>query len=171
MRIKMEVNSNKQKRAELRAIEKAKQKEILAKHKNTVKYRLLTILGLDIIAISFLTYINNESSRTYNFVFKVLPVLTIIAAALTVAAAVYLIISKVKKINTSLFPVTPAMIFSSMLTMLGVCLLYKHMTTTKLILALIVLTVLYFVYHLYSRTFFKYSLFTAGAMFISEFFG
>jgi len=130
---------------------------------NVVLYRLLVILALDIIAVASLISVKKDAARESFFVFDIIPVMTIAFAALAVLALVYCVIAKVKSIDASSHTCTPAMLFSCMTVGLLICLMYKQMSQPKIIIGLIILTGLYFIYYLYSNSFYIYSLYTAIA--------
>ena len=130
---------------------------------NVVLYRLLVILALDIIAVASLISIKKDAATESFFVFDVIPVMIIVFGALAAAAVIYWIVTKVKQINVSSHTCTPSMIFSCMAAGLLICLMYKQMSMQKIIIGIIILTGLYFIYYLYSSSFYIYSLYTAIA--------
>lgn len=131
------------------------------KKSQVVLYRLLMVLALDILAIAFFISIKKEASRESFFVFDVLPVLTIVFAALSVVSIGYYAFTKAKHVDISKYICTPAMISGIMLVSLAICLLYKSVSLQKIVVSLIIVNILYFIYYLYKRSFFIYSLLTA----------
>lgn len=141
------------------------------KKTQTILFRLMMVLALDIIGVSLLKYIKDARGREEFFVYTALPKLTIIFAALSVLALGYFVFAKIKKINTSKHTCTPLMILGTMLVCLFICMFYKNIQLQKIIITIFVMSLLYFVYYLYKRSFWIYSIYSAAAYMAMLLFG
>ena len=113
--------------------------------------------------------IRSDSQIEYGFVFNTLPALTGVCAVLLAAAIVYAAAAK------KLFPngiashvVTPMMLVGATAVAFAVTLLYKQLSGTKIIVALIIIPLLYFVKYVYNKSFYRFSAYTALAAAVVE---
>lgn len=116
-----------------------------------VTYRILILVLVDFIIGSLLDYVRADGNREYSFVFNVCPVLVWIFGAMAVAAAGYLVWSLVKKVDTRRHPVTPAMLFALCLFLFIATLFYKSLTFMFLIALLVIGSVLFAMYYIYTN--------------------
>ena len=116
-----------------------------------VALRILIILAADIIIGSLLDFLRADATREYNFVFNVCPWLTWVFGVICAASAGYFIWSLVKKVNTSKHPMTPAMTFALCLFLFAIVLLYKYLTMVMIMSAMVIASVLFAVYYIYTN--------------------
>ena len=116
-----------------------------------VTYRVLIILLADIIIGSLLDFVRADSTREFTFVFNVCPWLTWVFGALCAVAAGYFVWSLVKKVDTRRYPMTPAMVFALCLFLFAVVLLYRYLTMVMILSAMIIASVLFVLYYIYTN--------------------
>jgi len=116
-----------------------------------VTYRILIIVLADLILGSLLDYIRVDSTREYRFVFEVCPWLVWVCGAVWALSAIYLVFSLVKKMDTRRHPITPAMIFALCLFVFAVVLLYKSITMMMIISTMVIASVLFVLYYIYTN--------------------
>ncbi|MBE6561475.1 MAG: hypothetical protein E7662_10160 [Ruminococcaceae bacterium] len=119
--------------------------------------RMLIMAALNIIGICALVSIRREAMVELDFVLDWLTPLTIAFGVLSVGSGVWLGLVLAKKVNTSSYPVTPAMAFCTSLFCLIACLVYKTAmgATFVLVSASVIATVLFLVYCLYMHIFYR----------------
>lgn len=135
------------------AVNAEKKKDALSREEagKVVTYRVLIILLADIIMGTLLDFIHFDSHRETTFVFELCPILIWVFGAMTVAALAYLIWSVVKKVDTRRYPMTPFMIFALCLFLFAVTLLYKSLTPVMIISVMIIASVLFVLYYIYTN--------------------
>ena len=119
--------------------------------------RMLIMAAMNIIGICALLSIRREAMVELDFVLKWLLPVTIVFGVISAAAAIWQAIVIVKKVNTSSYPVTPAMLLCLALFSLFACLVYKTAmgATFVLVTASVIATVLFLVYCLYMHIFYR----------------
>ncbi|MBO7148594.1 MAG: hypothetical protein J6V93_01935 [Clostridia bacterium] len=135
-------------------------KRAAAQEKETrLMYKFICIVCLATLGIIAVMKIRENGVNTVNFLNAQLPIV-IGCAVLTLAAAVNLIIHKVKKINENERVITSVSLFAAAL---GALLLFASYSFIDIgydrarIIAIIVVALLYFVYHIYDALFFTTS--------------
>ena len=116
-----------------------------------VALRILIILLADIIIGSLLDFVRADATREYNFVFNVCPWLTWVFGVICAASAGYFVWSLVKKVDTRRHPMTPAMTFALCLFLFAIVLLYKYLTMVMIMSAMVIASVLFAVYYIYTN--------------------
>ncbi len=116
-----------------------------------VALRILIILLADIIIGSLLDFVRADATREYNFVFNVCPWLTWVFGVICAASAGYFVWSLVKKVDTRKHPMTPAMTFALCLFLFAIVLLYKYLTMVMIMSAMVIASVLFAVYYIYTN--------------------
>lgn len=116
-----------------------------------VALRILIILAADIIIGSLLDFVRADATREYNFVFNVCPWLTWVFGVICAASAGYFVWSLVKKTDTRKHPMTPAMTFALCLFLFAIVLLYKSLTMVMIMSAMVIASVLFAVYYIYTN--------------------
>lgn len=116
-----------------------------------VTYRILILVLADFLIGTLLDYVRADGSREYAFVFNVCPVLVWVFGVMTLGAAAYLVWSLVKKIDTKRYPITPAMIFALCFFLFAATLFYKSLTFTLMLAVLVIGSVLFALYYIYSN--------------------
>jgi len=116
-----------------------------------VALRILIILAADIIIGSLLDFVRADATREYNFVFNVCPWMTWVFGVICAASAGYFVWSLVKKVDTRKHPMTPAMIFALCLFLFAIVLLYKYLTMVMIMSAMVIASVLFAVYYIYTN--------------------
>jgi len=120
-----------------------------------VMLRMLIMAAIDLIGICTVLSIHKSAVRELAFVSSWLTPLAIVFGVLSAAAAAYLAVVLVKKIDPSRHPVTPAMILCVALFGLIACLVYKRVMLAYLVIASVIATVLFLVYCLYMHIFYR----------------
>lgn len=131
-----------------------------AEAKKLVLLRVLVILVVDIaVCICFNHLIHSPAEVEYTFYTQIRPVLFWFFIALTVAAVVYLIVTLVKKIDTSAKVLTPAMIcaISIYLAILTNSFFYTRFRQSPYLFytMTIIASVLFVVYYVYTVLLYK----------------
>lgn len=116
-----------------------------------VALRILLILVVDIVIGSLLDFVRADSTREYTFVFEVCPWLTWVFGVLCAAAIGYFVWSLVKKVDTRKQPMTPAMILALCLYLFAIVLLYKQLTMVMILSVMVIASVLFAVYYIYTN--------------------
>ncbi len=131
----------------------SKKREALSREEaaKVVTLRVLIIVLADIIMGSLLDFVHFNSHRETKFVFEICPILVWVFGALTAAALAYLIWSVVKKVDTRRQPMTPFMIFALCLFLFAVTLLYKSLTPVMIISVMVIASVLFILYYIYTN--------------------
>ncbi len=135
-----------------------KKKALAEKNKKkhrAVMARMSIMILINIIGILFLRRLAGDFSIEIVFHNTWLVPLTVVFGVLSILAAVYQTVAIVKKIDTSTYPVTPAMILCVVLFCFFVCLLYDRLLPMTIIIASAVGTVLFVVYCLYMHVFYR----------------
>lgn len=126
------------------------------------------VLVLVVIAVMSLkeSYISTELAF-YNYV---RPVLLPVLALATAAAVVLWIIRRQKKVDERKMVLSASLMTCISAELLLVVLLYPFLSTTRLLVSLLGCALLFFIYYLYPRFFFGYSVCTVlGALALSSF--
>ena len=116
-----------------------------------VTFRVLIILLADIVIGSLLDFLRADANREYTFVFNVCPWLTWVMAAICAVSAGYFVWSVVKKVDTRRMYMTPAMLFALCLFLFAIVLLYKYLTLVMILSTMIIASVLFAVYYIYTN--------------------
>ena len=116
-----------------------------------VTFRVLIILLADIVIGTMLDFLRADSTREFTFVFNVCPWLTWVFAAVWAVSAGYLVWSLVKKVDTRRMYMTPAMLFALCLFLFAIVLLYRYLTMMMIISAMVIASVLFAVYYIYTN--------------------
>ncbi|MBE6613988.1 MAG: hypothetical protein E7631_01605 [Ruminococcaceae bacterium] len=116
-----------------------------------VTFRVLIILLADIIIGSLLDFVRADSTREFTFVFSVCPWLTWVFGAVCAVSLGYFVWSLVKKVDTRRYYMTPAMLFALCLFLFAVVLLYKYLTMMMIVSAMVIASVLFAVYYIYTN--------------------
>ena len=116
-----------------------------------VTFRSIIYIIIAFISASTFDYVKAEAMREFNFHQNVLPIIGYVSGGLLVLSLAYLVITVVKKIDTSAHYVTPAMLSAIFAYVLGTVLLYdKFRVAPTFFYAFTaiacVLVILYYVY-------------------------
>ena len=128
-----------------------------AKAGRIVFFRALIILLVDIVVSSLFEYIKDEANRHLVFHTDLQLPLTIVFGVLTAAAAGYLVITHVKKIDTSAQYMTPLMIAAVALYLFVTVLLFDQFAVTPFLFytMTVIVSVLFVVYYVYTTILYK----------------
>lgn len=123
-------------------------------------WRIVIIAALDLIVASLFHYITHSPAEVETqFYMNVRPILSIVFWALFVAAAVYFIITLVKKIDTSAHIMTPEMILAATLylAVVNTSVFYNMFRTTPYLFytMTMIVSVLFAVYYIYTILLYK----------------
>ena len=116
-----------------------------------VAFRILIILLADIVIGTMLDFLRADSTREFTFVFNICPWLTWVFAAVCAVSAGYLVWSLVKKVDTRRMYMTPAMLFALCLFLFAIVLLYRYLTMMMIVSAMVIASVLFAVYYIYTN--------------------
>ncbi len=122
-----------------------------------VLFRILIIILADIIVASLFDFVKAEAMREFAFHTNVHPILKYVFGALFVLSLVYLIITLVKKIDTSAYIMTPGMISGLTLFLFLSAMLYDQFRNTPFLFytIMIIASVLYAIYYIYTILLYK----------------
>lgn len=122
-----------------------------------VFFRILIIIITDIIVSSMFDFINSEASRQFAFHMDIQTPVTIVFGILTILAAAYMVFTVVKKIDTSAWYITPAMITAVALYLLVTALFFDRFTTSPFLFytMTVIVSVLFAVYYIYTILLYK----------------
>ena len=139
---------------------KKEQKAAALKQEDIKLYRLMIEFILGVILVSAIIAAGN-GNEIY-IVGKILPVTNVITAVIFAASAILFVLVKRRGVDESGRIVTTAGIFGNAAVLFfSSAHYYLFMDAKQLSLALVIVILLYFVYSIYDRRFFDYSLFTA----------
>ncbi len=122
-----------------------------------VLFRVLIIILTDIIVSTLFDFVKADAAREYAFHMNVHTPLKFVTAVLLVLAAVYFVITLVKKIDTSAHFMTPAMITAAALYLFVTTMFYEQFRTTPFLFytMTVIASVLFAVYYIYTILLYK----------------
>jgi hypothetical protein len=122
-----------------------------------VLFRILIIILADIIVGSLFDYVKGEANRELFFHQSILPVLQIAFGVVLGLSVVYLILSLVKKIDTSAHYMTPAMITALSLYLFVTVMFYDRFRGVPFLFytMTVIASVLFAVYYIYTILLYK----------------
>ena len=123
-----------------------------------VLVRILIILLVDLlVCIGMHIAVKGLGEAELAFHANTLPILQIVFGCLLVLAVVYLIITKVKKVDTSAYWVTPAMLMAAALYLTVAAVFYDRFRLSLMLFytMTVIVSVLFAVYYVYTVLFYK----------------
>lgn len=122
-----------------------------------VLFRTLIIILADLIMASLFDFVKSNANRELAFHLNVHPVLKVVFGVLFALSIVYLVITLVKKIDTSKHYMTPLMITGLTLFMFASIMAYDQLRNSPFLFytAMIIGSVLYVVYYVYTKLLYK----------------
>ncbi len=122
-----------------------------------VLFRILIIILADIIVGSLFDYVKGEANRELFFHQSILPVLQIAFGVVLGLSVVYLILTLVKKIDTSAHYMTPAMITALSLYLFVTVMFYDRFRGVPFLFytMTVIASVLFAVYYIYTILLYK----------------
>ncbi len=122
-----------------------------------VLVRVLIIVLVDVIVATLFDFINSEAQREYDFHFIFKTPLTYIFAALLVVGIVFVALTKMKKIDTSAWVMTPVMASVVSLYLFVTTLFFDNFVTTPFLFytMTVVVSVLFAIYYIYTILLYK----------------
>lgn len=124
---------------------------------------------LVLVVVSVMSLKGSYVSTELAFYNNVRPVLLPVLALATAAAAVLWIVRRQKKVDERGLVLSASLITCISAELLLVVLLYPFLSTTRLLVSLLGCALLFFIYYLYPRSFFGYSVCTvSGALALSS---
>lgn len=122
-----------------------------------VLFRTLIIILADLIMASLFDFVKSNANRELAFHLNVHPVLKVVFGVLFALSIVYLVITLVKKIDTSKHYMTPLMITGLTLFMFASIMTYDQLRNSPFLFytAMIIGSVLYVVYYVYTKLLYK----------------
>jgi hypothetical protein len=133
-------------------------------------YRIFTMILINVASVYTLWSVQQSSSRQLAFVRNALPVLLWVFAALTLVAFGAILFFGFKGKESPFKVISLEYIFAVSLAAFFVCLLYKQMDPKYLILASILVSIPYYIYYFFKRSFFLYSVYSVFAIILSRLF-
>ena len=133
-------------------------------------YRIFTMIAVNVASVYTLWFVQQSGSRQLSFVTKALPILVWIFAGLTLAAFGAILFFGFGGKQSPFKVITLDYIFAVSLVAFFVCLLYKQMDPKYLILASILVSIPYYIYYFFKRSFFLYSVYSVFAIILSRLF-
>ncbi len=122
-----------------------------------VLFRILIIILADIIVGSLFDFVKSEANRELFFHQSILPVLQIAFGVVFGLSVVYFILTLVKKIDTSAYCMTPAMISALSLYLFVTVLFYDRFRGVPILFytMTVIASVLFAVYYIYTILLYK----------------
>ena len=133
-------------------------------------YRIFAMILVNVASVYTLWLVQQSSSRQLAFVKNALPVLLWAFAALTLVAFGAILFFGFKGKESPFKVISLEYIFAVSLVAFFVCLLYKQMDPKYLILASILVSIPYYIYYFFKRSFFLYSVYSVFAIILSRLF-
>lgn len=131
------------------------------KRTDVLYYRMLIAFAVLIGVVFSITYLTNTVEKANMFVLEIAPKITLVTALLLIPTVVFFVIRRIKKSDESLKTLASGFLLLMNLWVVSVFALYNQTSTKKLFAYIVVTAALYFVYYLYSRDFFVFSLYNA----------
>ena len=131
-------------------------------------YRIMVMILVNVVSVYTMWTVKQSGARQLAFVRNALPVLLWVFAALTLLAFGAILYYGLRSKISPFKVVTLEYIFGVALVAFLVCVLYKQMDSTQLILATLIVSVPYYIYYFFDRTFFLYSLYSSSAIILSR---
>ncbi|MBO5109763.1 MAG: hypothetical protein J6D21_03505 [Clostridia bacterium] len=131
-------------------------------------YRVTIMILVNVISVYALWFVQQNGSRQFAFVQNVVPVLIWVFAALTLLAFGAIMFFGLRDKESPFKVVSLEYIFGVSLVAFLVSLLYRQMNPTHLILATILVSIPYYIYYFFKRTFFLYSVYSVFAIILSR---
>lgn len=122
-----------------------------------VLFRILIIILTDIIVATLFDFVKSDAAREYAFHINVHTPLKYVSAVILVLAAVYFVITLVKKIDTSAHYMTPAMAAAVAVYLFLTVIFYEQFRTTPFLFytMTVIASVLFAVYYIYTILLYK----------------
>lgn len=133
-------------------------------------YRIFAMILVNVASVYTLWFVQQSSSRQLAFVKNALPVLLWAFAALTLITFGAILFFGFKGKESPFKVISLEYIFAVSLVAFFVCLLYKQMDPKYLILASILVSIPYYIYYFFKRSFFLYSVYSVFAIILSRLF-
>lgn len=131
------------------------------KRTDVLYYRMLVVLAALIAVIFCITGMTRTANAKNEFTLTVAPIISIVFACLSVAALAFFIVRRVKKTDETYKILSGGFLTALMLWLTAIFALYSRISERKLIVFIVVTAALYFIYYLYSKEFFVFSLVSA----------
>lgn len=145
----------------------AKNKKInKVKRSEVLYYRMLIVLTALIAVIFSLTYFTNTVEKYNNFTLNTAPITAMVFAGLSVLALVYFVVQRLRGADEQHRVLSSGFLTAVMIWVASIFGLFNRINEKKLIAYVVVSAALYFIYYLYKREFFAFSLFTALGAFL-----
>ncbi len=138
-----------------------KANDIKIKRTEVLYYRMLIVLVALITVVFSVTYLTSDVDGANKFKLETAPLVATVLAVLCVPAVVYYVVSRIKCRDERCSVLSSGYILTLVLWLTSVFALYGKLTDEKRIAYVIVTAALYFVYYLFNREFFIFSLYSA----------
>ena len=127
-------------------------------------YRVMVMILVNVVSVYTMWTVKQSGARQLAFVRNALPVLLWVFAGLTLLAFGAILYYGLRSKVSPFKVITLEFIFGVALVAFLVCVLYKQMDSTQLILATMIVSVPYYIYYFFNRTFFFYSLYSSSVI-------
>lgn len=138
-----------------------KEKDTKIQRSEVLYYRMLVVLAALIAVIFSITYLTGTAEDYNNFVLNVSPVIAIVLAVLCIPAIIFFAVCKRKGKNEKNRVFSSGYLLTLALWLTSVFALYGRLSSRAVIAYIVVTAALYFVYYLFNREFFVFSLYAA----------
>lgn len=143
-------------------------KKIAMTKEDIAVYRITVMILVNVISVYVLWAVKQTGSRQLAFVQNALPILTWVFAALTLLSFGAILYFGFRDKQSPFKVISLEYIFGLSLVAFFICLLYKQMDSTYLILASILVSIPYYIYYFFKRTFYIYSVYSVVAIVLSR---
>lgn len=139
------------------------------KRTDILYYRMIAVL-VALVCVTFcMTGLTRTADLKNRFTLTVAPIISLVFAVLFVASVVYFAVCRAKKLDETYVVFSSGFLSTVSLWLTAVFGLYGRIGEKKLIVFIIVTAALYFIFYLYAREFFMFSLVSAlGAALFAE---
>lgn len=122
-----------------------------------VLFRILIIILTDIIVATLFDFVKSDAAREYMFHMNIHTPLKYVSTVILILAFVYLIVTILKKIDTSAYYMTPAMVAAAAVYLFLTVIFYEQFRTTPFLFytMTVIASVLFAVYYIYTILLYK----------------
>ena len=138
-----------------------KTKELKIKRTETLYYRMLIVLAALIAVVFSITYFTGSPDESNNFTVNIAPKIALGLGVLCIPALIFFFVKRAHGADERMSVLSSSYILVLAVWLTSIYAFYTHITSIKLVAYILVTSALYFIYYLFSREFFVFSLYTA----------
>lgn len=138
-----------------------KEKDTKIERSEVLYYRMLVVLAALIAVIFSITYLTRTAEGYNNFLLNVAPAVALVFAVLCIPALIFFFILRKKGKDERTKVLSSGYLLSLSLWLTSIFTLYGKLSSKSVIAYIVVTAALYFVYYLFNREFFVFSLYSA----------